>query len=494
MRQAFKLLVLRERLLARHWSTGEWLGGILAAAVAAALYLLARGFLTGVNPAAGKLAGAGLTAGIFLIGLVFTAANFSRSWFSPADAFYLAASPLSFNERYSFHYLDTVLRFFKHFGHLVLPVSLAVGAVVGGWTGVLILLGAGLLSVGLAVALGFLYMFFVFSGAHLLRRAGGGVLTGLAIAALAVWIGWVSPTASAVMGLLLIIMVFRLTPAYARSVLHKMEAPGSSGFIIQVATPWQRCLEKAILYNRFLQPGFRAFLYREVATDARNMIFLGKYVIGAAMLFLYWPLQQIDMIAESGMAGALIFCYLVFITSICESFITTYAKEGDRIVFLLPAFHSWKKVGLAKFGALVLEILPLLPVAVLVVGSRWNWSTGDILAFTISLFMMTALHLAVTVVLSAGLLSLENLNFTLWEGMVYEQILGYFEPRILRRFMLLQTVPFLLIAALWVLHTVFPIQFTALLWCLNLVMASLVAGIMFAGERAFSARLAVLFR
>lgn len=495
MRRAFKLLILRERLLARHWSRRDWLSGGLTLAIAVATYVAAKRILAGMEPDSQMLAVAGLIGVTFLVGFVFTAANFMKSWFSSPDAFYLMTLPTPIREMYGFHYLDVVLRFLKYFGHLLGPVSLSFGVVMGGWQGAVLLLGAFFLSVGLAVECGFLYMLFVFQGTNLLLRALRGALAGLLVLTGAVWLGLVWPTIAAGVGAILIIMVFWQAPRYAESAIRECQEASSGRFAIYIATPWQRLLAKTILNNRYLKPRFRAFLYREMATDARNIVFCGKYLAVVAMFFLYWPLMGVEFVAKSGLAGALIFCFLVFVTSIFESFITTFAKEGDRIVFLLPAFHSWQGVGLAKFLAAVLEMLPLLPVAVLVVGSRWHWNGWEALTFAAGLLLMTALHLAVTIVVSTRLLSMENHNFTLWEGMVYEQILGNVDPLILRRYLPLQVVPAMLVLTIWILHVSFPAEeFMTVLWCFNILMAALVAGILYAGQRIFTVRLSALLK
>ncbi|MGS0763758.1 hypothetical protein [Syntrophomonas curvata] len=494
MRRAFKLLVLRERLLARHWSRRDWLSGGLNLAVAVAAYVATKRILAGMEEVQ-MFAVAGLMGGTFLAGFVFTAANFMKAWFSSPDAFYLMTLPAPVGELYSFHYLDIVLRFLKYFGHLLGPVSLSLGAVMGGWPGALLLLGALSLSVGLAVECGFFYMFFVFRGNKLLLRALGGALAGLLVLAGAVWLGLVWPATAAGVSAILIIMVFWHTPRYAESSIRECREASSGRFAIYIATPWQRLLAKTILDNHFLKPRFRAFLYREVATDARNIVFCGKYLAVMALFFLYWPLMRVDLIAESGLAGALIFCFLVFATSIFESFITTFAKEGDRIVFLLPAFHSWQGVGLAKFLAAVLEMLPLLLVAVVVVGSRWHWSGWEALTFAAGLLLMIAVQLAVTIVMAACLLTMENHNFTLWEGMVYEQVLGNVDPLMLRRYLPLQVVPALLAVIIWILHASFPAEdFMTVLWYFNILMAAVVAGILYAGRRVFALRLTSLLK
>lgn len=495
MRRAFNLLVLREGLLARHWSRREWFSGLLTAAIMVVTYIVAHRVLTGMAPEARMLAVVGLIEVAFLLGFIFTAANFVKSWFSAPDAFYLTTCPTPVKGMYTFHYLDAGLGFCKHFGHLLAPAALSFGMVVGGWPGAILLLGAFFFFTGLAVTCGFLYMFFVLRGTNLPLRAGGGLLAGVSVLGVIVGLGLVWPIVAVGVSVILIFILFRQTPRYAEKAFRECQEVGSGRWTINIATPWQRCLEKIILGNRFLKPRFRAFLYREMATDTRNIIFLGKYLLAVAMFFLYWPLQGVEFVARSGMAGAIIFCFLVFATSIFESLITTFAKEGDRIVFLLPALHSWPGVGLAKFWAAVVEMLPLLPVAVLVVGSRWHWSGWETLTFAVCLALVTALYLAITVVAATGLLSLENHDFTLWEGMIYEQILGYLDPRIMRRFFHLQIIPALLVFAIWMLHIYFPAEdFITVLWYLNMVMAALVIGVLLAGQRVLTFRLAALLK
>lgn len=490
MWQAFRLIVYRDRLQAGHSTSRDLLANVLAVVIAVLVFIVLSGLLEQMAPARRMILLLCTLGVTFIADIFFTAITGLRAWFSSPESFYLITRPWQVEDMYRFHYLDAYLRFLKNFWHLLLPLLLAFGLVVQGWMGIWILLATFILLHGLAVHAGFLFMFFSCRGQRRFLRAGAATIAVLGIPAGLIGLGLTHPYPALAVFLTLALLVRWKTPEYTKAAFRDGQESAGVGYTIPINTPVTRFLQRFILYNRALDALFRAVLYRELATDARNAIFIAKYLAVAALLFIYWPLSQVEFVARADFTGALTFCFLIFVSSISESYITTFAKEGDRLILLLPRFSAWR-VGMAKYTAAILEMLPLVLLAVLVVGARHDWSSLEAFTFAASLSLLIAAHLAGIQVAAVNLLSLENHDFSLLDGMVYEQVLGNVNPRILLTFLTTQVIPVSLVIVLWAIHEYHPtIGLVTSLWWLNLGLAIFITLLLGVGSKAFETRLA----
>ncbi|MDD3880258.1 MAG: hypothetical protein PHP26_09790, partial [Syntrophomonas sp.] len=58
-------------------------------------------------------------------------------------------------------------------------------------------------------------------------------------------------------------------------------------------------------------------------------------------LLLYLPLSKTSLFEQGGIIAVLIYGHLVMVLNVHDGFAAIFAKEGNKIIYLLPRFISW---------------------------------------------------------------------------------------------------------------------------------------------------------
>lgn len=249
------------------------------------------------------------------------------------------------------------------------------------------------------------------------------------------------------------IMIHLTVPSYIKKVFPACLDTSGVGFNLQVKSP---LLIKAVLHNKWLNPVFRAVLYKELVTDRRNILSTGRYILTSLLLLAYLPLSGLQFFAAAGIGMALIFCYLVIVLDVHDGFAAAFAKEGGMTDFLYPRMTSWQ-FGLAKFTAFMLADLPLVILATSLVWYKLSLGIPAGMVFGFALWLLCGIHLATVVAVTAVTISAERRETGMLAGMLYEQSMGNINPRILTMYMGTLMLPALLV---WLLYYVQPLKFS----------------------------------
>lgn len=428
-----------------HWSWRNSLALLADLALGLGMFLGMHHWLKPLEPQVVQSLLSKTICGLFLIYFLYSLASSSRTWFSSAHAFYLTTAPLPYREVYFYHLIDTVFMGFKRLGgYLVLPSLMAMGVAMQSWWGFFTALFALAVTASMAVNFGFLGMFVLLRGQ---RRPGWWTLVALGgMGVTGFFYGMSTINFSLFIALLAITAPLAGGGSffYGSKVFHQCLDNAEMSFDFDFKSPRSsRCLLGASVLPRV----FRAYLYKELVTDWRNVFFYARYALVIIFLLAYIPLSHWRVLEGAGLAGALIYCYWAILANFHETFASAYIKEGSMITFLLP-WSASKWMGAAKFLAAVLEELPFVVFAAVL--CAWRWSTGpsEAVCLASTLGLLLTGHLVLVMVLASLYTSLEHREGGLFAGMLYEYVFAGINPGLLSWYMAVLAWPALLTAAL----------------------------------------------
>jgi hypothetical protein len=438
LKRALQLHRLNIKFAAAHWSFKDSLALGFDLVLGIAMFIGMQHWLAGLAPRALAVWFSGTICGLFLIYYLFTLASASKTWFANADAFYFTTAPLPFNAMYLYNLLATAYISIKRLaGHLMLPTLAALGLATMGGPGLLLaLLGLGV-AVFSAVNYGFLLMFVMlgrkirpigWAAAAISGAVAAGAFYALSMKSFSLFI-----LSMAVAGLLAGGGSFIYGNRVFRKCMDNAEISFDFDFKSPRASRW--ILDKGAL-PRIL----RAYLYKELVTDWRNVFFYARYALVLALLLAYIPLSHWRILEGAGLAGALIYCLWVILGNFHETFASTYIKEGSMITYLLPWSRSnW--VGAAKLLAAAVEETPFVIVALAVICWRWSPAVDEALCLAFSLGLLLTSHLALVMLLAALYTNLEHREGGLFAGMLYEYVFAGINPGLLSWYMATLVLP-----------------------------------------------------
>ncbi|MEQ8174211.1 MAG: hypothetical protein ABRQ26_03995 [Syntrophomonadaceae bacterium] len=438
LKRALQLHRLNIIYAAAHWSFKDSLALFFDLALGIGMFIGMLHWLAGLAPQALAVWFGRTVCGLFLMYYLLTLASASKTWFANANAFYFTTAPLPFNEMYLYNLLDAAYVSVKRLaGYLMLPTLAALGLMMMGWWGIILaLLGLGAVAFT-AVNGGFLAMFVM------LGRKSHPVWWAVAaalgfIAAGAFYIFNIKSfnlfvIAIAVAGLLAFTGSFFYGNRFFRKCMDNAEISFDFDFTSPRASRW-------ILGKGALPRVLRAYLYKELVTDWRNVFFYARYTLVFILLVAYIPLSHWRVLEGAGLAGALIYCLWVVLGNFHETFASTYTKEGSMITYLLPWSQS-KWVGVAKLLTAVVEEVPFVLAAFFVIFWRWSPGVEEAFCLAVSLGLLLTGHLALVMLTAALYTNLENREGGLFAGMLYEYVFAGINPGLLSWYMATMILP-----------------------------------------------------
>lgn len=438
LKRVLQLLRLNITFTAAHWSFRDTLGLLLDFILGIAMFFGMLHWMGGLAPQTIAVWFFRTLCGLFLIYYLFTLASASKTWFTNVNAFYFTTAPLSFRAMYLYHLLDTAHISVKRLaGYLILPALGAMGLLMLGWGGVLLALVGWAAVAFTAINCGFLGIFTMlgrktrpvwWAVAAIAGFFAAGGLYCLSVLSL----GFLIPLL-AVSGLL----AFLGGSLYGDRVFPKCMDNAEFSFDFDFKSPRT---SRLILGRGSLPRVLKAYLYKELVTDWRNVFFYARYALVFILLFAYIPLSHWRVLEGAGLSGALIYCLWVVLANFHETFASTYIKEGSMITYLLPWSRS-KWVGASKLMAAIIEEIPFIIVALMVIAWRWEPGIGEAFCLTITLFLLLTSHLALVMLLAALYTSLENREGGLLAGMLYEYVFAGINPGLLSWYLASMVLP-----------------------------------------------------
>lgn len=466
MIEGLRLVIYREKILYKHWTRREVISLITASAIAIALFVITgeRIQMAGsrmILPAVLTL------AGVTLAGILYTAVTAVNAWFTSPDAFLLITKPCSIKQMYWYHWSDTGQKFLKNFGHLLLPVLIVFGIKLGGLPGVLMMLVLFLGLLSLAVCTGFFMVFYFLNNKE---QPVWIILFAVTVAAASIMVLYLWRIN--LVGCVIAVGIFWSAmhwkaPAYMEKVFGSCLDAANISPSMRINQYMARFFKEVFLFNQVLTPVFRAILYKELITEERNWYKYARYLAVILFLLLYLPLSKTSLFEQGGIIAVLIYGHLVMVLNVHDGFAAIFAKEGNKIIYLLPRFISWQ-VGLAKYTAAMLEMFPLIVMAAGFFWIKLSLNMFQGLSFGAALFLLSAAHIAAVIVIGIRFLNLEERDTALLPGMIWEQTLGMINPGILFGYTASFMIPTIFGGALLGLYFIHPgVLLWSYIWLLN---------------------------
>lgn len=387
---------------------------------------------------------------ITLAGILYTLFTSLGDWFSSEDAFYLTTAPLKIKEMYYYHLLFAIIRFIKTFWFIIFPVLFIYSVQAGGPGLVLINMAGFILSLSLAINIGWFIMFYLLKKRTALRLIIVFIL-GSSMILLCIFLNKFPEGVgiNASLGLLLLVHLF--VPVYISRVFY--DCLDSAGLKLNLRLK-SNLSRKLLLHNKWLNPVYRSVLYKEILLDRRNPILYGRYILTGIILVSYIFLYRLPFF-QKNMLIAVLYGFVALVLFFHEGFPTVYSKEGERAIYLMP--HPMPPfIGLAKLSNLFLLEIPLVLGYVIISSICLSLAVPEAIYFTLTLLTMSMAHLSSIVAFGSVAIADSYVDASTIAGMIYEHTMGGFNSRVIMVYMASSIIPGLIISMAFLAQKLFP--------------------------------------